>query len=174
MEDNKQRRQLQKGIEVRQHEFHRVAHILTHHAKKTHKRWIYFKIALITLGALGVSKGAFDRLLSADNIFNLIFFTLIGLMVAILTGLETAFKYESKNIELKILASDCHSSIRQIDTLWYQKVGDGNLESRILESKILLEVQDAKLAEIQARAARLGINLDYGIARDIDGQVYTA
>jgi hypothetical protein len=152
-------RQIQEGISQRQNELHRVADILAKNAEKFSLYWTISKVTLIALGALAATKGAFDKLLLAESTFNLVFFTVIGLLVAVVTGLETTFKYESKNIELKTLAAECHSTARQIDTLWYQKVGFGEIELRISEAKTLLEIQDNKLADIQVRATKLGLNL---------------
>lgn len=155
---------LQTAISVRQEELNRVATILAYNAEKFSYRWTSSKVAVIALGALAAAKGKFDKLLSADNSFNLIFFTAIGLLVAIITGLETTFKYEGKTIELKILAAECHSTARQIDTLWFQKISLAPSDTDFkTEAVQLLEIQDNKLADIQTRATKIGINLTFQI-----------
>jgi len=162
------RETLQSAISVRQEELNRVATILANNAEKFSYNWTTSKVAVIALGSLGAAKGTFDKLLSADNSFNLIFFTCIGLLVAIITGLETTFKYESKTIELKILAAECHSTARQIDTLWFQKISlapnDTDYKTEAIQ---LLEIQDNKLADIQTRATKIGINLTFQIKSTI-------
>lgn len=159
---------LQVAINTRQEELNRVATILANNAEKFSLRWTSSKVAVIALGALAATKGTFDKLLTADNTFNLIFFTCIGLLVAIITGLETTFKYESKTIELKILAAECHSTARQIDTLWFQRIcmpsDDADDKN---EAKQLLEIQDSKLADIQTRATKIGINLTFQIKTEL-------
>ena len=162
------RENLQEAINTRQDELNRVATILARNAQKFSIKWTSSKVAVIALGALAATKGTFDKLLSSDNIFNLIFFTSIGLLVAIITRLETTFKYESKTVELKILAAECHSTARQIDTLWFQKISlapnDTDYET---EAKQLLEIQANKLADIQTRATKIGINLTFEIRTDL-------
>jgi hypothetical protein len=162
------RENLQTAINIRQEELNRVATILANNAQKFSLKWTGSKVAVIALGALAATKGTFDKLLSADNTFNLIFFTSIGLLVAIITGLETTFKYESKTIELKILAAECHSTARQIDTLWFQKISLApNDTDYKTEAKQLLEIQDNKLADIQTRATKIGINLTFQIKTEL-------
>nr|WP_315158053.1 hypothetical protein [uncultured Flavobacterium sp.] len=159
---------LQTAISIRQNELNRVATILANNAEKFSYKWTSSKVAVIALGALAATKGTFDKLLSADNPFNLILFTCIGLLVAIITGLETTFKYESKTLELKILAAECHSTARQIDTLWFQKISHAPSDTDYqTEAMLLLEIQDDKLADIQARATKIGINLTYQIKSTI-------
>jgi hypothetical protein len=165
--------QLQRGIVKRQNELHRVADILAKEANRFSLYWTSSKVILILLGALGAARGAFDKLKGPESDFNLIFFSLIGLTVAIVTGLETTFKYESKNTELKVLAAECHATLRQIDTIWHQKVGTGELEQQIAEAKTLLEIQDNKLTDIQVRATKIGLNLALEIREVSKGeQVY--
>ena len=66
------------------------------------------------------------------------------------------------------MAAECHSTARQIDTLWFQKISLApNDTDYKTEAKQLLEIQDNKLADIQTRATKIGINLTFEIRTDL-------
>ena len=80
-------------------------------------------------------------------------------MVATVAGLEAAFKFESKSAELKVLAATCQSTVRQVDSQWQKEIGTAYLDEQIEAARKLLDLQDTKLAEIQEKTARLGVNI---------------
>ena len=98
-------------------------------------------------------------------------------MVATLAGLEVAFKFESRSAELKVLAATCQSTIRQVDSQWQKEIGTAYLDEQTEAARKLLDLQDAKLAEIQEKTARLGVNITLEIRelyRDNGEQPYLA
>ena len=68
----------------------------------------------------------------------------------------------------RILAAECHSTARQIDTLWFQRISlAGNDTDYKTEAKQLLEIQDTKLADILTIATKIGINLTFQIKTEL-------
>jgi hypothetical protein len=150
---------LQGSITQRQYELHKIADILARAAHKESKHASIAKVLLIFLGAFTATKGASDQIFSAANILNIMIYTIAGLLVATIAGLEAAFKFESRSAELKVLAATCQSIIRQVDSQWQKEIGTAYLGEQIEAARKLIDLQDAKLAEIQEKTARLGVNI---------------
>ena len=168
---------LQGSITQRQYELHKIADILAKVAHKESKRAATSKVLLIFLGAFTATKGASDQVFGAANSINVIIYTIAGLLVATIAGLEVAFKFESRSAELKVLAATCQSTIRQVDSQWQKEIGTAYLDEQTEAARKLLDLQDAKLAEIQEKTARLGVNITLEIRelyRDNGEQPYLA
>jgi hypothetical protein len=50
-------------------------------------------------------------------------YTLVGLVLATVAGIDAAFQLESRSAELTLLAAECQSTIWQIDSAWQQTAG---------------------------------------------------
>lgn len=160
---------LQKSIEERQAELQLVTNILAYAARKSAFRATLSKVLVIFLGAFTATRGVMDQLVGGtDDKRVLLVYTAAGLLTVVIAGLETAFKTESKSAELKQLAATCQATLRLVDTQWRKEVGPAYDEERTDDERIkavntLLDLQDAKLGEIQQQAARLGLNIVYDV-----------
>jgi hypothetical protein len=152
-------RMIQGSISERQQELHKAADILARAAKQVGKRSAFAKVVLITLGAFSATKGAADQIMGGTSKLNIVSYTIAGLLVAAIAGLEAAFKFESRSTELKLLAASCQSTIRQIDSQWQKEIGTVSAEEKLAAARKLLDVQDMKLGDIQEKAARIGVNI---------------
>ncbi len=151
---------LQEGIAARQQELQRVADILARAAQKYRVNAGLIRIGLIFFGAVIATQSAWEKALPAYKDYSFITFTLLGVLVTTLAGLEAAFKFESKGAELNLLAASCHSTVRKTDATWYKQVGiAANGADQITGAMSLIELQDTKLSEIQEKAAGSGVNV---------------
>jgi hypothetical protein len=161
-------RLIQAGINDRQNELHRVADILARAAQHAGRRASWGKVVLIFLGAFAATKGAADQIAGKDSLATIVIYTVAGLLIATIAGLEAAFKLDSRSTELKLLAADCQSTLRKIDSQWQKEIGTSeDTGERIAAARRLLDAQDAKLEDIQVRAARLQINVTQEV-RELD------
>ena len=117
------------------------------------------KVVLIFLGALVTTKEVANHLLGADNAINLVFFTLAGLLIVVIAGLEAAFKWEKSATELKGLAGSCQKNIRegkyQLHKVQFMETDDE--KRKALE--IIIDTVNKNLDEIYSKSEALGINV---------------
>jgi hypothetical protein len=150
---------LQHSINDRQHELHEVADILASAADLGRRRSSLAKVLIVVLGAIAATNGAAAKLAGGSANWVIVVYTVVGLAIAAIGGLEAAFKLGERAAELTILAATCQSTVRDIDTRWQTQVGPAEGEERVVAARGLIEVQDARLADVQDRAARLGVNV---------------
>ena len=156
---DKELESLQKGIERRQQELHNVAEIIAKEAHKLSRVANWNKSITILLGAIAATKGVADIILGAENVVNLIVFSLLGVTIAVSAGVEAAFKFDKRGTELVILAAMCQSTVREVDTLWRKEIGsvrDTNLREAATS---LITLADQRLNKVQEDAAKLGVNI---------------
>ena len=169
---------IQGSIMDRQRELHGVADVLAKEANKLSKRSSLAKVLLVFLGALATTQGAMTQLIgesSAGELASIVIYTVIGLLIATIAGLEAAFKLESRSAELTVLAANCHSTIRTVDSQWQKEIGTVENEQKLPAARRLLDTQDSVLSEIQTLAAKAGVNITLEIRelRDVQ-EMYAA
>lgn len=151
---------LQEGISARQHELQKVADILARAAQGYKRTAACVRVLLILCGALAATQTAWEQAFASYKEHGVIIFTLLGIAITVLAGLEAAFKFEARGAELNQLAASCHSTVRKTDATWYKQVGiAANYDDRVAGSMSLIELQDTKLSEIQEKAAASGVNI---------------
>jgi hypothetical protein len=151
---------LQEGISTRQAELQRVASILAGAAHRFKRNAAWIRVLLIICGAFAATQSAWDQAFSAYKANSFLVFTGLGVLITALAGIESAFKFETKGAELNLLAASCHSMVRKTDATWYKQVGIAKCaEEQVAGAMSLIELQDAKLSEIQEKAATSGVNI---------------
>jgi len=151
--------ELQGSINDRQHELHSVTAILANGAARRARWGTASKVIVIALGAFAATKSAADQLLGATSHVATVTYTLAGLVIAVVAGLEAAFKNEATAAELRVLAAAGQSTVRQVGSLWQRDIGGVAGQERVEAALKLIELQDTKLAELQEKAAKLGVNI---------------
>lgn len=116
------------------------------------------KVVVIFLGALVASKEVANQLMGSSNVANIVIFTLIGLLITVLTGLEVAFKWESTSAELKNLVAMSRAATRKAATDVIEVLATSSDTQKPVEIKRVLDALDATVVEIQTRAAKLGVD----------------
>ncbi|RPI75129.1 MAG: hypothetical protein EHM45_15635 [Desulfobacteraceae bacterium] len=151
---------LQEGISARQQELQRVADILARAAQKFRRNAAWIRILLILCGAIAATQSAWEQTFTGYREYAFLIFTSLGVLIAVLAGIEAAFKFEAKGAELNLLAASCHSTVRKTDAAWYKYVGiAANPGEQVTGAMSLIELQDTKLSEIQEKAAASGVNI---------------
>jgi hypothetical protein len=151
---------VQNAVDARQNELKRCADSLAKHAKWLWRLSTFSKVALVVLGALAASKGAADQLWGSPNRGVLTTYTVIGLLVATVAGLEAALHFERRATVYSQLAANAQSALRRLDAEWYEKVGVADpVGDRVEAALMLISEQDDVLTDIQRRAADAGHNL---------------
>ena len=90
-------------------------------------------------------------------------------MIATVSGLDAAFKLESRAAALRALAASCQSTIWQIDSEWRKSIGSlsssdfQSEEARVQAARLLLDRQDQVLADVQSKAAALGEDITFRV-----------
>ena len=164
-----QMRMLQGSISARQEELHNVTDTLAAAAHRVGQRAIASRVALVFLGALVATRETANQIFGGDTLGVVVLFTLAGLVIAVIAGLEAAFKWENNAAELRTLAATCQSTLRQVDSQWQKQIGTApSDERRIDAARQLLDVQDSKLAEVQQQAARFGVNITLAVRDGIE------
>ncbi len=157
-------RQIQGSINERQQELHHIADLLARKAVSASWRSAGAKTAIVILGAFGATRGAADQLLVNHSSTNLIIYTMAGLLVAAVAGLDAAFKFDRTAAELRLLASICHSTVREVDTQWQAEIGaQEDRERQVAAALKLVKLQDTRLTEIQQKAAAVGVNITWQV-----------
>jgi hypothetical protein len=167
--------ELQGSINDRQRELHSVTAILADVAARRARWATASKVIVIALGAFAATKSAADQLLGTTSHIAVVTYTLAGLVIATVAGLEAAFKNEATAAELRILAAAGQSTVRQVDSLWQRDIGGVAGQERVEAALKLIELQDAKLAELQEKTARLGVNITLEVRQLVRSEeVYAA
>jgi hypothetical protein len=158
---------LQRGISERQRELQHTADILAKRAEEYGRISTVGKISLVVLGALTASKAAADQLIGSSSAGSIVFYALVGVLTAMIAGLEAALRFDRRSTELTILAAECQAFIRKVDSEWYKRIGAAREDERVEGATALLDLQDEKLAEIQEKASKAGLNITFSV-RSLD------
>jgi hypothetical protein len=166
---------LQGSINDRQRELHKVTATLASVAARRARWATASKVIVIALGAFAATKSAADQLLGAGSHVAMVTYTLVGLVIATVAGLEAAFKNETTAAELRILAAAAQSTVREVDSRWQRDIGGVSGQARVEAALKLIELQDAKLAELQEKTAKLGVNITLEVRQLArGGEIYAA
>jgi hypothetical protein len=140
-------------------EFKAVELVLAGDAEWNSKFSAIGKVVLIILGAVVATKDVANQLWSANNIANTLIFTLAGLVIAVIAGLQAGFKWEQSATELKGLAGSCQKNIRegnyQLHRVQFMET-DGEKRTELEKT---IETLNKNLDEIYSKSEALGINV---------------
>ncbi|HET9587980.1 MAG TPA: hypothetical protein VFO91_04240 [Anaerolineales bacterium] len=165
---------LKQGIYERQTELHNLAKILSQKAEILAKQGAASRVITIVLGAIVATQGVAEKIAGEGSPGILLTYTVIGVLIAAISGLEAAFRTESRSAELKLLAATCQSTIWRTDTQWQKSIGSGISPEPVVEAQKLLEMQDQVLTEIHTKAAQLGINITQEVRELWGGEIRAA
>ncbi len=121
-------------------------------AERLSVRTMIVKTLLIFLGALVATREVASVVFGVNNIAVIVIYTLIGVLIATLAGLEIAFRWENRSIELKNLAANTRTERRKLESAIVK-------HNTALASESLLDALDKQSSETQEKAASLGVNI---------------
>lgn len=144
-------------IEVHRRELENIANQLAREARRKGTLASLVKALVIFLGAFVAIKEVFNQLFGTSNTVNIIIFTVAGLLIVILTGLEAAFKWEYTSAQLKSLAATGRGASRKAASNLAKVFATKSGEEKIKELENILDTVDDAIAETQKKASELGI-----------------
>ncbi len=119
------------------------------------------KVTIIVLGAVAATNGTAVSLLGEENSGVVLAYTLVGLIITAVSGLDAAFRFESRASGRRLLAGEVYAKNTELLARWTQRsapVAEGEEQET---ARALLTDQVAYIAEVQSRAAELGVNLQW-------------
>lgn len=150
---------LNNRIVVRHAELGRFVTVLSEAADRFDSRGRKLKITTIILGAFSASQGIALAVFGKSNVITSIVFAAVGVAVAAIAGIETAFKFETRASELRLLAARCQGARFQHNSEWASRIATAEVKKAIDYAPHLLAVQDETLTEVHSEAAKLGLNI---------------
>jgi len=163
---------LNERIVVRHEQLARAVTILSRGSEKLERQGKTLRVVIIILGALSAAQGAIVAVFGASRLTVSLVFAAIGIAVAAVAGIETAFKFESRSSDLRVLAARCQSARFRHNSEWSYNIALADPEKALGAARDLLAVQDSTLADVQLEAARLGLNIaDISRLRYLDDDV---
>jgi hypothetical protein len=156
-----QREHLQRSVNRRQDELGELVTALPRTAARLHRRSQLARLILIFAGALIAARGGLAVVWSSEPPQFAVVFSFLGIVVAAVTGMEAAFKWEGRASELRSLAASAKSTLQTADSQWQLGVGAGESEqARMTTLKNIIDLQDRELQLINGAVAKLGITLE--------------
>lgn len=144
-------------IEIHRKELEDVGTQLAKEARKRTRLTSVVKAVVIFLGAFVAVKEVANQLVGSSNTVNIIIFTIAGLLIATLTGLEAAFKWENTAAELKSLAATSRAASRNTASNLAKAYATKQEIERLEELKKVLDILDNVIVDVQKRSAAIGI-----------------
>jgi hypothetical protein len=168
---------IQGSINDRQRELHNVTDILARRARQATIRSDVSRVVVILLGAVVATREAANQIAGAGNTVAIVVYALFGVLIAAVAGLQAAFKWETSAADLRLLAATCQSTVRFVDSQWQKDIGTASSSDpmgRLEAARKLIDLQDAKLTEVQAKAAEVGVNITLEVRELEHGPIYAA
>jgi hypothetical protein len=154
---------LSQRINERQDELDRVLTVLESRANKESDWGKVLKVLIIVLGAIAATRDVAEKLYPDHQhpragTAIAISYTFLALLITVIAGITTAFRFESRAADLKLLAAECNSLRREIDGR-LPNVDRGSTDDQLKEAREIIELQDKTLTEMEGKAARLYLNI---------------
>jgi hypothetical protein len=164
---------LQAGITSCQNELREVEKKLVESAHQLAVLVGSSKVAIIVLGALVATRETAAHVFGPTSGGVDIAFAILGVLIASLAGMEAAFKWTSQAAEIRVLAVLARAANRDVDAREYKLASNASPQERLAAAQYLLELLDAKLTELQEKAAVQEMNVGW-IVRDLKPSAYRA
>lgn len=134
--------------------FQLTGSMLARQARSMSQASALLTIAIIILGAFVSTKAVMDNLLGSTNTLNVLMYALAGGLIAVLSGLKGAFKWDSKAAELRAIAAQCRQAEHAVD-IELRVIPEDDLAA----ATALLKRMDGALNKIEEEAFKIGGDL---------------
>lgn len=153
------------------------ASVLARHAIRLTRTSMGANACVITLGAISATSGAFSALYGEDNSLVILAYTIIGLAIATISGLDAAFKWESTSFGRNLLAGEVTGKINYFETefniifIQASKYSDNSNVGEKVYNKLYKDLSEVLLQQAEyihftnQKAAELNVNLKWEIER---------
>jgi hypothetical protein len=115
------------------------------------------KISVIILGALVATKETISVVVGTSNTISIVSYTLAGVLIAVLTGLEATFGWGTKSGKLAALAVICRETRQRAELDQVQISSKANAEANLALEKLLDRLM-TKLQEVRNETVGSGLN----------------
>ena len=150
---------LQRSVNTRQDELAQLVERIPAHANALQRRSHVARVVTICAGALVAAREGLVGSSDARGIT--VFFSVLGIVIAGITGLEAYFKWEGRASELRSLGASARSTLRTVDSQWQLGVGAAQSDQeRITTLTNIIKLLDDELHRIRESAAKLGASLE--------------
>ena len=112
------RRSLEELVTERMHELRETQIFLAERALKFTRFSTAVKASVIILGALVATKETITVVVGASNAISIVLYTVAGVLIAVLTGLEASFGWGKNSGKLASLAATCREAKQQAEDDW--------------------------------------------------------
>lgn len=166
--------------------FNQVGNFVAKDTQKISRAASIFKVLTIFLGAFVATREVANQLIGSTNSINVVLYAAIGLLIAVIAGLDAAFKWESRAADLRVVASSCLTYSQQINTQMIkvnelidevkneqapasqaeQLRVEKDRSEKLNAIEKLLDAMEINLGQIHQRTASLGLNLAFEITKD--------
>lgn len=136
-----------------------IADILANSDKRLTRIAAGSKVVIIVLGAFAATNGAATSIFGVEAVSVLVVYTVVGVIIAGVGGLETAFRFESRSLHLRLLTAEVNSTVWRLRSKWHANVMAVKGEDRFQAAESLIEEQNELLPKVQKQAAELGVNI---------------
>lgn len=117
------------------------------------------KVVLIFLGAFVATKEVASQLFGASNVASMVIYTLAGVLVSVIAGLDAAFKWAQSSADLKSLAASCQISRIDAQSALQKALAIKGDDDRQAALEKLVDTLTKSLEDIYGKATALGINI---------------
>ena len=146
---------IEKDFQDGQSRLSRLTDLLSTRASLFTQRANLLKLAVVILGSIIVSREAADKLFPTYPNKIIGFYAVLAILTAVVGGILSSFKYDSRAGGLKVLAVSSNTLMEDLNNQWnkvvYLKQGQDQIDAALE----LLVIQDAKTGEISIRGADL-------------------
>lgn len=115
------------------------------------------KTSLIIFGAVIATKEVTSQFVGKST-FITIAYTIIGLLIAVIAGLEAAFKWEKKSGEISNIATTSRTIKRDYIFKLTEVFANTNKTDTLNTLKEIIKSLDVKISNIQAEVSKFGVN----------------
>jgi len=118
----------------------------------------FSKVITIVIGAFIATSGAAQILFGEDNLVALVGYTLLGVAIAAVVALSTAFRFDDRASGLNRLGVDCRTIMLDLHYRYHRNTEGAPVgEERITAASDMIVEWDRHLAQLRQRASDLGI-----------------
>jgi hypothetical protein len=164
--------------------FENLGRVLSRASQKRAQVGAAIKAIVIFLGAFVAVRETFNQLFGSSSTLTIVVFAVAGLLIASLTGLEAAFKWETKSTNLRNLATECRGHAIELrpkgirikqacnnlqDPSLKDNNDDAHFDKSIEEIMNSVDKLQAKLIQLQEKAVA-EINVTYEVMELEDKQ----
>lgn len=123
-----------------------------------HGRFSAFsKVGTIVIGAFIATSGAAQILFGEGNLLVLVGYTLLGVGIAAIVGLSTAFRFDERSSGLNRLSVDCRAAMLDLHYRYLRDVEEVTGQQQVNAALQMVLEWDRQLMQLRQRGAELGL-----------------